>query len=141
MEGFSSMGTNDMAGGKASRGGGSWTQIEEDLLIQCLKYIMKMGWKAENGFKCGFQRELEKGMHKLLVGTDIAANPHINSKIHVWKKEYVTLYDMLSKSGIGWNDTTNTLDVQYEGVWNDIKRAYPKVSAIRYNVWPYYGAW
>ncbi|KAL8515038.1 hypothetical protein ACS0TY_013934 [Phlomoides rotata] len=27
-------------------------------------------------------------MRKLLPGTDIVSNPHINSKIHVWKKEY-----------------------------------------------------
>ncbi|KAL8527538.1 hypothetical protein ACS0TY_005403 [Phlomoides rotata] len=40
------------------------------------------GWKADNGFKAGFQRELEKRMGKLLPWTDIAPTPHINSKIH-----------------------------------------------------------
>ncbi|KAL8470002.1 hypothetical protein ACS0TY_032755 [Phlomoides rotata] len=72
--------------GKVTRGRRSWTKVEEDALIQCLVGIVNDGWKADNGFKAGFQRELEKGMRKLIPGTDILANPHINSKIHVWKK-------------------------------------------------------
>ncbi|KAL8524393.1 hypothetical protein ACS0TY_014108 [Phlomoides rotata] len=66
----------------------------------CLTDVVNDEWKAENGFIDGFQRELEKGMRKLLPGTDIVSNPHINSKIHVWKKEYGVLSDLLSKSGI-----------------------------------------
>ncbi|KAL8493375.1 hypothetical protein ACS0TY_024549 [Phlomoides rotata] len=62
---------------------------------------MMDGWKAENGFKAGFQRELEKGMRKILPSTDIVVSPHINSKIHVWKKKYSALSDVMSKSGIG----------------------------------------
>ncbi|KAL8473561.1 hypothetical protein ACS0TY_030406 [Phlomoides rotata] len=45
-------------------------------------------------------------MKKLLPSTDISATPHINSKIHVWKKEYGALSDLLTKSGIGWNSST-----------------------------------
>ncbi|KAL8470799.1 hypothetical protein ACS0TY_033396 [Phlomoides rotata] len=56
---------------------------EEDALIQCLTMIVNEGWKVDNGFKAGFHRELEKGMKRLLPGTDICATPHINSKIHV----------------------------------------------------------
>ncbi|KAL8534767.1 hypothetical protein ACS0TY_010700 [Phlomoides rotata] len=74
--------------GKATRGRRSWSKMEEDALIQCLIKIVNNGWKADNGFKAGFQRELERGMRAKLPNTDIVANPHINSKIHVWKKEY-----------------------------------------------------
>ncbi|KAL8464959.1 hypothetical protein ACS0TY_034448 [Phlomoides rotata] len=63
-------------------------------------------------------------MRKLLSGTDIVANPHINSKIRVWKKEYSALSDLLSKSGIGWNSTTNTIDVLDETVWDAQKKPY-----------------
>ncbi|KAL8521772.1 hypothetical protein ACS0TY_012066 [Phlomoides rotata] len=66
--------------------------------------------------------ELEKGMQKMLPGCDILATPHINSKIHVWKKEYGALSDFLSKSGIGWNSTSNTLDITDESVWDAQKR-------------------
>ncbi|KAL8555186.1 hypothetical protein ACS0TY_003120 [Phlomoides rotata] len=86
---------------KTTRGRRSWSRVEEDALIYCLMYIVNDGWKAENGFRVGFQRELERGMKRILSMTDIVANPNINSKIHVWKKEYGTLSDLLSKSGIG----------------------------------------
>ncbi|KAL8463272.1 hypothetical protein ACS0TY_034062 [Phlomoides rotata] len=88
MDGGGNVGGVEIEKGKASRGRRSWTKIEEDTLVQCLTTIVNDGWKAENGFKAGFQRELEKLMRKLLPGTDILATPHINYKIHVWKKEY-----------------------------------------------------
>ncbi|KAL8486585.1 hypothetical protein ACS0TY_023319 [Phlomoides rotata] len=107
---------------KSTRARRSWTMIEEDALIQCLLDIVSDGWKADNGFKAGFQRELEKVMRKLLPGTDIAATPHINSKIHVWKKRVrSSVSDLLSNSGIGWNSSTNTLDIQDEFVWDQRK--------------------
>ncbi|KAL8523775.1 hypothetical protein ACS0TY_013662 [Phlomoides rotata] len=74
--------------------------------------------RAHNGFKAGYQRELEKKMCKMLPGTDIVANPHINSKIHVWNKEYGVLSDLLSKSGIGWNSTTSMIEVSDEDEWD-----------------------
>ncbi|KAL8490996.1 hypothetical protein ACS0TY_022852 [Phlomoides rotata] len=109
---------------KSTRARRSWTMIEEDALIQCLLDIVSDGWKADNGFKAGFQRGLEKVMRKLLPGTDIAATPHINSKIHVWKKRVrSSVSDLLSNSGIGWNSSTNTLDIQDEFVWDQRKGA------------------
>ncbi|KAL8554756.1 hypothetical protein ACS0TY_002812 [Phlomoides rotata] len=52
----------------------------------------------------------------------IIANPHINSKIYVWKKEYGALSDLLSKSGIGWNSTTSMIEVEDEAVWDGCRR-------------------
>ncbi|KAL8545813.1 hypothetical protein ACS0TY_005798 [Phlomoides rotata] len=126
---------------KAPRGCMSWSRVEEDALIHCLTDIVNDGWKAENGFKAGFQRELEKMMRMLLPGTDIVANPHINSKIHVWKKEYSALSDLLSKSGIGWNSTTSMIGMEDEGVWDACRRADPQVKGSRYKSWPYYARW
>ncbi|KAL8463379.1 hypothetical protein ACS0TY_034153 [Phlomoides rotata] len=126
---------------KSTRGRRSWSRVEEDALIHCLTDIVNDGWKADNGFKAGFLRELEKGMRRNLPATDILANPHINSKIHVWKKEYSALSDLLSKSGIGWNSTTSMIDVEDEGVWDACKRADPQVKGIRYKTWPYYSYW
>ncbi|KAL8457779.1 hypothetical protein ACS0TY_035599 [Phlomoides rotata] len=127
--------------GKTVRSRRSWSKIEEDALVQCLSDIVSDGWKADNGFKAGFQRELEKGMRKLLVGTDIVANPHINSKLHVWKKDYGALSGLLSKSGIGWNSTTNTLDIIDEVVWDEQKKVDPNVKTMRHKSWPYYEKW
>ncbi|KAL8505923.1 hypothetical protein ACS0TY_016955 [Phlomoides rotata] len=65
---------------------------------------------------------------------DIVANPHKNSKIHVWKKEYKTLSDLLSKSGIGWDSSTSTLDIIDES-------ADPHVKSMYFKSWPYYEHW
>ncbi|KAL8534391.1 hypothetical protein ACS0TY_010419 [Phlomoides rotata] len=131
----------DVDKGKASRRRRSCSRVEEDALIHCLTDIINDGWKAENGFKVGFQQELEKGMRRILPGTDIVANPHINSKIHVWKKEYSALSDLLSKSGIDWNSTTSMIEVEDEGVWEASKGADPQMKVICFKSWPYYSNW
>ncbi|KAL8508404.1 hypothetical protein ACS0TY_018858 [Phlomoides rotata] len=135
------IGGADQEKGKTTRARRSWTKPEEDALIHCLLDIVAEGWKADNGFKAGFQRELEKGMKKLLPGTDISATPHINSKIHVWKKEYGALSDLLTKSGIGWNSSTCMLDIIDESMWDAQKRADPHIKSLRFKSWPYYGQW
>ncbi|KAL8519883.1 hypothetical protein ACS0TY_010717 [Phlomoides rotata] len=105
--------------GKAVRARRSWSKFEEDALIHCLTDIVNDGWKAKNGFKAGFQRELEKKMHKMLSGTDIVVHPHINSKIHVWKKEYVV----------------------DEEVWDSSRQADPHLKSVRFKSCPYYPQW
>ncbi|KAL8508551.1 hypothetical protein ACS0TY_018974 [Phlomoides rotata] len=60
------IGGADQEKGKTTRARRSWTKPEEDALIHCLLDIVAEGWKADNGFKAGFLRELEKGMKKLL---------------------------------------------------------------------------
>ncbi|KAL8551712.1 hypothetical protein ACS0TY_000692 [Phlomoides rotata] len=117
--------------GKAVRARRSWSKFEEDALIHYLTDIVNDGWKAKNGFKAGFQRELEKKMCKMLPGTDIAAHPHINSKIHVWKKEYGALSDLLSKRGI----------VCDEEVWDSSRQADPNLKSVHFKSWPYYPQW
>ncbi|KAL8479057.1 hypothetical protein ACS0TY_030815 [Phlomoides rotata] len=107
---------------KIVRGRRSWSKIEEDALILCLTNVVIEGWKSDNGFKAGFQQELEKGMRKIIPTTDIVANPHINSKIHVLKKEYGALSGLLNKSGIGWNSTTLMIEIEDEGIWDSCKR-------------------
>ncbi|KAL8487642.1 hypothetical protein ACS0TY_024092 [Phlomoides rotata] len=126
---------------KSGRGRRSWSKIEEDALMVSLNNAVLEGWKSDNGFKAGFQRELEKGMKKIIPCTDLVATPHINSKIHVWKKEYGALSDLLCKSGIGWNSTTSMLEIEDEGVWESCIRADPHVKGLRYKTWPYFPQW
>ncbi|KAL8480012.1 hypothetical protein ACS0TY_026809 [Phlomoides rotata] len=141
MDQFGNQTGHDVERVEVSRGRRSWSKIEEDALILCLTNAVLDGWKSENGFKAGFQRELEKSMRKIIPTTDLVANPHINSKIHVWKKEYGVVSDLLSKSGISWNSTSSMLEIEDEGVWDSCKRADPHVKGLRYKTWPYYPQW
>lgn len=53
-------------------------------------------------------------MKVTFLKTDICHMPHINSKIHVQKRDYRSFATLLAKSGIGWNDTVKMIDVEDE---------------------------
>ncbi|CAA0814552.1 Unknown protein [Striga hermonthica] len=108
---------------RADKGRRSWTKHEEEVLIVALKEVVANGWKSENGFKTGFLQVLEQDLARKLPGTDLKGTPHINSKIHVWKKDYSSLVSMLSRTGIGWNDTTKMIDADDEAWASYVKEA------------------
>ncbi|KAL0430309.1 UNVERIFIED_CONTAM: hypothetical protein Sradi_0656900 [Sesamum radiatum] len=84
-----------------------------------MNLIDEEGWKCENGFRSGYLNQLESIMCKQLPNTDIKAEPHINSKIHVWKKNYGSLVAMMGKSGFGWDDTRCMITVDNQDIWNE----------------------
>ncbi|KZV48877.1 hypothetical protein F511_16684, partial [Dorcoceras hygrometricum] len=84
-------------------------------------------------FKAGYLTLLESTMHAAIPGTDLRENPHINSKVHVWKKTYGTLVTLLGKSGVGWNDTDNTVEATDE-TWETI-------SSMRHKQWTHFPDW
>ncbi|XP_073301192.1 uncharacterized protein [Primulina huaijiensis] len=117
-----------------------WTTREEDVLLQALKEAVNHGWKSENGFRIGYLGFLEDSMKKTFPNTYLRANPHINSKIHVWKKFHGTLMTLLSKSGIGWNETEKMIDATNEA-WELFEKMDSSVHGMRYRSWPYYNDW
>lgn len=96
----------------------SWTTNEELCLLNALKDIVQKGLKCDNGFKAGYLHHLEEAMVSAFPNTDLKGDPHINSKIHVWKKQYGSLSTMLSRSGFGWNDMCNIIECSNQ-VWAD----------------------
>ncbi|KAG8383148.1 hypothetical protein BUALT_Bualt05G0154500 [Buddleja alternifolia] len=72
---------------------------------------------ADNGFCPGYLNHLADQMMRMFPGTDIRSMPHINSKINVWKKNFETIYQLLSTLGIGWNETIKMLD-GLEDAWD-----------------------
>lgn len=105
-----------------------WTTQEELELIVGLKELVARGWKCDNGFKTGYLVALEQHLRSRIPETDIKSDPHIHSKIHVWKRQYGSLSTMLSRSGFGWNDAANVLEVADDQVWNE----YVKVGVTYY---------
>ncbi|KAG8384008.1 hypothetical protein BUALT_Bualt04G0073400 [Buddleja alternifolia] len=111
-----------------------------EVLISALKDIIAQGWKADNGFKTGYLQELEHYMVRAFPSTDLRALPHINSRIHVWKKNYGNLSSMLSKSGIGWNDTTKMVEAN-DDAWDGYVKTDSNARLMRYKSWPLYDDW
>ncbi|KAG8387484.1 hypothetical protein BUALT_Bualt02G0026000 [Buddleja alternifolia] len=118
-----------------------WTFGEEKALAKALKDLLVRGYKADNGFKSGYQNLLEKAMVQAFPGTSIKAEPHINSRIHVWRKNYATISTMLNRSGFGWNDATNMIVVDSEAIWNNFVKTDSNARTMRFKSWPLYKDW
>ncbi|KAL0408307.1 UNVERIFIED_CONTAM: hypothetical protein Sradi_1765100 [Sesamum radiatum] len=109
----------------------TWSQREEEVLVNALCTIVTTGWKCENGFRSGYLNQLESIMCKQLPNTDIKAEPHINSKIHVWKKNYGSLVAMMGKSDFGWDDARCMITVDNQDIWNEYCKSWPFFTAWR----------
>ncbi|XP_073062225.1 uncharacterized protein [Primulina eburnea] len=96
--------------------------------------------KSENGYKAGYLNFLENSMRATLPETNLRGNPHINSKIHVWKKTHGILLTILSKSGVGWNDTDKTIEAT-DKTWEAIIKADPRARPMRSKQWDHYHDW
>ncbi|KAL0290036.1 UNVERIFIED_CONTAM: hypothetical protein Sradi_7059100 [Sesamum radiatum] len=79
----------------------TWTLVEEEALINGLKSLVSSGWKCDNGFRNGYLAQLEAHLKRAFPQCDLKAEPHINSKLHVWKRQYSTLCSMMAKSVLG----------------------------------------
>ncbi|KAL0293675.1 UNVERIFIED_CONTAM: hypothetical protein Sradi_6924300 [Sesamum radiatum] len=89
-----------------------WSTAEEEALLECLREIVRTGWKSDNGFRTGYLDVLEQLLNKACPNSRLKAEPHISSKIHVWKKTYGCINDMMVRSGFGLCQTTNTIDIK-----------------------------
>ncbi|KAK4389459.1 hypothetical protein Sango_2282900 [Sesamum angolense] len=78
--------------------------------------------KCDNGFRNGYLSQLEAHMHRAFPHSNIKAEPHITSKLHVWKKQYSTLVTMMSRSGLGWDDSRCMVTVEDNNAWEERKK-------------------
>ncbi|XLR11293.1 hypothetical protein S83_039231, partial [Arachis hypogaea] len=64
-------------------------------------------WKCDNGtFKSGYGKHLKKMLHEKIPGCDLKANPHIESRVKLLKRQYFAIVKMMGTAGseFGWND-------------------------------------
>ncbi|KAG8367428.1 hypothetical protein BUALT_Bualt16G0070800 [Buddleja alternifolia] len=110
----------------------SWTRPKDKVLLASLKDIVASGWESNNGFCTRYLCELEQAMIKSFMGTNLCAQPYINSKIHTWKKQYGSLFVMMDKSGVGWNETTGMLETTDEA-WEMVVREVESSCLVTYD--------
>ncbi|KAL8493715.1 hypothetical protein ACS0TY_024772 [Phlomoides rotata] len=117
-----------------------WTFAEECELMHGLKVLVVKGNKCDNGFRSGYLLILENWLTAKFLGTDLKGEPHINSKIHVWKRQYVCLKCMLGISGVGLNSTTYHADALPE-VWDAQIRVDAFTKSLKNKAFPLYAQW
>ncbi|KAF3433313.1 hypothetical protein FNV43_RR24415 [Rhamnella rubrinervis] len=112
-----------------------WTREEEEALLDILDDIVARGQRCDTGFfKAGTMTMIERSLTQKCPESGLKINPHIESKLKKWKKQYRIVYDILSKCGFGWNDTLKRVDVDSNEAWKayvePIEANYPKYLAI-----------
>ncbi|KAL0413105.1 UNVERIFIED_CONTAM: hypothetical protein Sradi_1512200 [Sesamum radiatum] len=111
----------------------TWTVREEEVLINDLRSLVASGWKCDNGFRTGYLAQVEAFMLRAIPNCDLRAEPHITSKIQVWKRQYSSIVGMMSKSRFGWDESTCMVMIEENSkdVWDN----YVKVQFLftRYN--------
>ncbi|KAL2224336.1 UNVERIFIED_CONTAM: hypothetical protein Sindi_3031100 [Sesamum indicum] len=112
-----------------------WTIMEKECLIAALQNLVVTGRKCENGYRNGYLGQLEAYILKHFPHSNIEAEPHITSKLHVWKKNYSTLTTMLTRSNFGWYKNRNMVTVEDDSVWDDY------VKGMRHKTWPFFPSW
>ncbi|KAL8507684.1 hypothetical protein ACS0TY_018284 [Phlomoides rotata] len=129
-------------GGRGRKRGGStthrmWTFGEECELMCALKDLVVKGNECDNGFRSGYLLLLENKLVAKFPGTDLKGEPHINSKIHVWKRQYACLRAMLGNSGIGLNSTTYHVDALPK-FWENYIKVDSFARTLRNKAFPFY---
>ncbi|KAL8523707.1 hypothetical protein ACS0TY_013611 [Phlomoides rotata] len=137
--------TDTSRGGRGRKRAGAttrrvWTFAEEYELMNALKELVSRGNKCDNGFRSGYQLLLENMLALKFPGTDLKGEPHINSKIHVWKRQYVCLKNMLGLSGVGLNSTTFHVEALPE-VWDAQIKVDAFTKSLKNKAFPFYTAW
>ena len=80
----------------------TWTKDEEEALLTMLEDVVARGQHCDIGsFKSGTMTIIERSLSVMCPQSGLKVNPHIESKLRKWKKQYGVVYDMLNKSGFG----------------------------------------
>ncbi|GFZ11504.1 hypothetical protein Acr_22g0009020 [Actinidia rufa] len=94
-----------------------------------------------DSLRVDFMESVRKKIICAFPGTDLRANPHIESKIKMWRKQYNLLQDMLKTSGFGWDDVEKIILVDSDNVWDNYVRREKDVKGMRNKSFPYYEDW
>ncbi|KAL8475444.1 hypothetical protein ACS0TY_028194 [Phlomoides rotata] len=125
---------------RTENGRRSWSVREEQVLSEAMKKIVLEGWKTENGFKVGYLNLFSTYMKQVFPNTDLKPEPHINSRITVWKRNYHSLFEILKNTGVGLDSTTKMIEATDEQ-WDAFMKVDPNARLMRSKSWPLYDDW
>ncbi|KAG6401889.1 hypothetical protein SASPL_138757 [Salvia splendens] len=103
--------------------------------------LVARGRKLDNGFRAGYLTKIEDSLRAEFPNTDLKGTPHRNSKISAWKKSYGLLRNILSRSGVGFNnDGEYKIDCS-DDQWDQIVKADKDTKFMRTKSWTLWETW
>ncbi|XP_060674725.1 uncharacterized protein LOC107429887 isoform X3 [Ziziphus jujuba] len=128
--------SNDNRWGESRR---TWSRGEEEALLVLLDEAVASGQRCDTGaFKPGTLNMIERKLAEMCPNSGLRATPHIESKLKKWKKQYGIIYDMLNKSGFGWNDTLKCVEIDSDDAWKAYVQSNPSAKSWRDKPFPIY---
>ncbi|KAL8471849.1 hypothetical protein ACS0TY_029184 [Phlomoides rotata] len=96
--------------------------------------------RGRRGWSLREEQVLSDAMKRIQVlpNTDLKPEPHINSRITVWKKNYHSIFEMLKHTGVGLDSTTTMVDATDEQ-WEAFMKT--QMCHMRHKSWPLYADW
>ena len=86
--------------------------MEKEALLGILELFVLRDYHCDNGnFKLGSYTLISKELQVNCPNSGLKATPHIESKMKIWKKQYGIVFNMLNKSGFGWNDILKCIKI------------------------------
>ncbi|WOK98293.1 hypothetical protein Cni_G07003 [Canna indica] len=79
---------------------------------------------------------MEKTLMEKCPNSGLKANPHLDSKMRKWKKDYGIIYDMMNTSGFAWNDEKKCIEFDSDEInkvaegWR--RKSYPIFNRLAY---------
>ncbi|KAL8507237.1 hypothetical protein ACS0TY_017959 [Phlomoides rotata] len=118
------------------KGRRGWSIREELVLSEAMKKFIRERWKSENGFKSGYLNLLGTYMKQVILKPE----PHINSRITVWNKNYHILFEIMKNIGVGLDSTTKMVEATKEQREAFMKKDH-NVRLMRHKSWLLYEDW
>ncbi|KAL8503400.1 hypothetical protein ACS0TY_022222 [Phlomoides rotata] len=106
----------------------------------------RRGWsvgeeqRTENGLKIGYLNFLSTYMKHVFPNTDLKPEPHITSRITVWKRNCHCLFEILKNSGVGLDSTTKMIEATDEQ-WDAFMKKDLNARLMTSKSWPLYEDW
>ncbi|KAL5785121.1 hypothetical protein ACOSQ2_007513 [Xanthoceras sorbifolium] len=115
----------------------AWTIFEEESFLTVLKDFVANDKRCDTGnFKAGSLAQIEKALNQICPESNLKANPHLESKLKKWKKNYSTIYDMMNTSGFAWNDVKKYIEVDSNEAWENYVKHHSSVAEWRNKPYP-----